>query len=433
MTGKRIEQVIPGSIADELGLGAGDYVVSIDGTEPQDILDWRLAESGERLLLAVRHRDGALVEYDIEKDYDEALGIVFASPTMDEIKRCRNNCIFCFVEQMPPQMRESLYVKDDDYRLSFLTGSYITLTNLREEELERICRLHLSPLYVSVHATAPEVRQKLMRNPNAGKILPMLQHLAACGIQFHTQVVLCPGLNDGDVLAQTMADLYALYPSVLTLAVVPVGLTGYRRGLYPLQPCTVAVARQVLAQIHAWQEKALKEKGTRFVFASDEFYTLAQEPIPPAEAYEGYPQLENGVGLVRLLLEEWEDWEKRLPPKAAAVTEATVAAGVTAALYLQPIVDRLNQIENVKVTLVPVENKFFGGHVTVSGLLTYHDLTQALKNVKGTLYLSSVMLKERKELFLDGYTVQDLAETLKTDVQVVDSLSDFLQKLLRIK
>ncbi|NLM53251.1 MAG: DUF512 domain-containing protein [Firmicutes bacterium] len=433
MTEKRIEQIIPGSIADEIGLRAGDYVVNIDGFVPQDILDWQLAESGERLLLTIRHQEGDLVEYEIEKDYDETLGIVFASPTMDEIKSCRNHCLFCFVDQMPKNMRKTLYVKDDDYRLSFLTGSYITLTNLQEEDLARICRLHLSPLYVSVHATDPESRQKLMRNPKAGKLLPLLKRLAACGIQFHTQVVLCPGLNDGAILEQTIADLYALYPSVLTLAVVPVGLTGYRKGLYALQPYTFATARKVLAQVHAWQEKALKEKGTRFVFASDEFYTLAREPLPPAEAYEGYPQLENGVGLVRIMLDAWENWQKRLPQKLAVPTEATVATGVSAAHYLQPIVDRLNEIENLTLKLVPVKNHFFGGQVTVTGLLTYHDLIKALKKVKGTLYLSSVMLKAGKDLFLDGYTIQDLAQALQTRVQVVTDLPDFLEKLLQLK
>ncbi|NLP36212.1 MAG: DUF512 domain-containing protein [Firmicutes bacterium] len=430
MTEMRIEQVIPGSIADEIGICAGDFVVDIDGSQPRDILDWQLAESSELLLLTIKHQDGQLVEYEIEKDYDETLGIVFASPTMDKIKSCRNKCVFCFVDQMPPKMRDTLYVKDDDYRLSFLTGSYITLTNLREEDLERICRLHLSPLYVSVHATDPKIRQKLMRNRHAGKLLSLMERLAACGIQFHTQVVLCPGLNDGAVLEQTITDLFALYPAVRTLAVVPVGLTGYRQGLYSLQSNSLTDARKVLKQIHAWQEKTLKEIGTRFVFASDEFYTLAREPLPPAEAYEGYPQLENGVGLVRMLLDEWEERQKSLPPKLAVPKEVTVATGVSAASYLQPIIDRLNQIENLEVSLVPVKNQFFGGQVTVTGLLTYQDLIKTLKNVKGTLYLSSVMLKEGKELFLDGYTIQDLAQTIKTEVQVVDGLPDFLENLL---
>ncbi|HZK25349.1 MAG TPA: DUF512 domain-containing protein [Oscillospiraceae bacterium] len=428
--GKLVERVEPDSIAEEIGIADGDYVIAVNGIEPADILDWQLAESGEELLLTIQHQGGELVEYEIEKDYDEALGIVFDSPTLDQLHICQNRCLFCFVDQMPARMRQTLYIKDDDYRLSFLSGSYISLTNLRKEDFERIISLHLSPLYVSVHATDPELRQRLMNHRRAGELLAALQHLAAAGIQFHTQVVLCPGLNDGEALEQTIADLYALYPAVQTLAVVPVGLTRHRQGLYPLETSDKAHARQVLDQLQAWQERSLAAHGTRFVFASDEFYTMAGMMPPAAEAYEGYRQLENGVGMVRLFLDDWADQEKNLPAKLAHATEATIATGVSAAVYLAPLVERLNQIENLQLTLLAVENHFFGGEVTVAGLLTFHDLNKVINKVKGRLYLPSVMFKEGRELFLDGYTTEELAAAAKTEVKVVQDVHDFLTMLL---
>ncbi|NLZ39443.1 MAG: DUF512 domain-containing protein [Firmicutes bacterium] len=431
--GKLVERVVPNSIAEELGIGGGDLVVAIDGKELTDILDWQLAESSEQLLLTIMHQNGELVEYEIEKDYDESLGIVFASPTLDKLRRCQNKCIFCFVDQMPPKMRETLYIKDDDYRLSFLTGSYISLTNLQEKDLQRIRQLHLSPLYVSVHATDPKLRAELMQNQRAGKLLSILKDLAQAGIQFHTQVVLCPGLNDGAALDQTIGDLFALYPSVITLAVVPVGLTGHREGLYPLSTSDKLHAQQVLAQINKWQEYCLKKQQTRFVFAADEFYCMAGIMPPDAEAYEGYQQLENGVGLVRLLLDDWDDLQKQLPSKLPKPTTATIATGVSAAFYLQPIVERLQQIENLQLNLVPVPNKFFGGGVTVAGLLTYNDLISAADKIRGTLYLPAVMLKEGKELFLDGHTTEELAAAIKKEICIVKDLKSFLTALLGMK
>ena len=428
--GKLVERVEAGSIAEELGIAGGDYVIAINGAEPADILDWQLAESDEELILTIQHQDGELVEYEIEKDYDETLGIIFASPTLDRLRICQNRCLFCFVDQMPPQLRQTLYIKDDDYRLSFLTGSYITLTNVREEDLERIIRLHLSPLYVSVHATDPELRRRLMNHRRAGELLSVMQRLVAAGIQFHTQVVLCPGLNDGEALEQTIADLFALYPAVQTLAVVPVGLTGYREGLYSLQLTDQEHARQVLIQIEAWQRRCLKEQQTRFVFAADEFYTLAGRMPPAAEAYEGFRQLENGVGMVRLFLDDWERHEKNLPVKLTKPTTATIATGVSAAVYLAPVVERLNQIENLQLTLLTVENHFFGGGVTVAGLLTSHDLNRVLPQVKGTLYLPAVMLNASRELFLDGRTAAELAAAAKTEVRFVEDITEFLSLLM---
>ena len=428
--GKLIERVEPNSIAEELAIECGDYVVAINGEELTDILDWQLAESSEQLFLTILHQNGELVEYDIEKDYDESLGIIFASPTLDKLRVCQNKCIFCFVDQMPPNLRDTLYMKDDDYRLSFLTGSYISLTNLKEEDLQRIMRLHLSPLYVSVHATDPKLRSQLMNNRRAGELLNILKRLTQAGIQFHTQVVLCPGLNDGSALDQTIADLFALYPAVQTMAVVPVGLTGHRAGLYPLAASDKLLAQQVLTQINKWQEYCWAEQQTRFVFAADEFYSMAEIIPPAAETYEGFQQLENGVGVVRLLLDSWNNLQPHLPSKLPKPITATIATGVSAACYLKPIVERLQQIENLQLTLVPVPNKFFGGGVTVAGLLTYFDLINVADKIKGTLYLPSVMLKEGEELFLDGYTTGELAAAINTKVCVVKDLSSFLAALL---
>lgn len=429
--GKLVDRVEPDSIAEELGIRSGDRIVAVNGEELGDVLDWLLSESDEGLLIAVQHMDGELVEYEIEKDYEETLGIIFDSPTLDEIRPCKNRCVFCFVDQLPPGMRETLQIKDDDYRLSFLSGSYITLTNVSEADLQRIMKLHLSPLYISVHTTNPQLRQRMLGNRQAGEVLPMLKKLADAGIEFHTQIVLCPGLNDDKQLEQTLDDLFSMYPGVRSVAVVPVGLTGHRDQLYPLSPFDADHARAVLSQLSRWQERCLAEMKTRFVFASDEFYNMAGKDLPLDDEYEGYPQLENGVGMVRLLYNAWDRWREKLPAKFTKETLATVATGASAAFYLEPIISRLNDISGLTVNLKTVPNQFFGGHVTVSGLLTYRDLTDALlkEKVNSPLYLPAVMLKEGRDLFLDGHTTNDLSETLGVEVRVVDSLDTFLQFL----
>ena len=430
--GKQVERVEPGSIAEELDIASGDTVLTINGEDPADILDWRLAESSEDVLLVVQHAAGQLVEYEIEKDFDESLGICFTSPTLDDIRSCQNRCVFCFVDQMPPMMRSTLYIKDDDYRLSFLSGSYITLTNVRDADLARIEQLHLSPLYVSVHTTDPELRRRMMNHKRAGEILTVLTRLTEAGIEFHTQVVLCPGLNDEDALDQTITDLYGLFPGIKSLAVVPVGLTGHRKNLYPLSPFDESHAKKVLEQVATWQKRCLEERGTRFVFAADEFYNMADAAIPQDPWYEDYPQLENGVGLVRLLNNAWDRWRALLPDKVVAEKTVAVVTGLSAVRYLQPIIDRLNEIEGLHVRLVPLQNKFFGGHVTVTGLLTSQDVAAGLKDIAGTdsIYLPAVMLKEGRDLFLDGHTIDDLSQQLNTDVRVVNDLDSLLTDLL---
>jgi len=429
--GKLISHVREGSVAEEAGILPGDRLLLVNGKEPGDILDWRLAESAEELLLLVQHRDNTLTEYEIEKDYHEQLGVEFDSPTLDQVRSCRNRCLFCFVDQLPPGMRRSLYLKDDDYRLSFCTGSFVTLTNLTQADLERICRLHLSPLYVSVHATEPGLRSRLLGNRRAGPIMAVLRRLAEAGISLHAQVVLCPGLNDGAALEKTINDLYSLYPAVQSMAVVPVGLTAYRGDLYQLRACSRDDAVSVLAQVNLAAERALKEHGTRFVFAADELYALAGHSIPRDGEYEGYPQLENGVGLTRLLRNEWEAWRDKLPQALTVPRAATVVTGLAAAGELAGIAARLNEIDGLTVRLVPVESRFFGGHVSVAGLLTASDLLAAFagEEVRGTLYLPQVMLKDRSDLFLDGYTLDGLSAALGAPVRAVSSLEELLQTL----
>ncbi|MBT9172106.1 MAG: hypothetical protein DDT21_00487 [Syntrophomonadaceae bacterium] len=430
--GKLVRHVEEDSVAEEVGILPGDRVLSVNGAELGDILDWRLAESAEELLLVVKHRDGSLTEYEIEKDYHEQLGLQFDPPTLDKVRSCRNRCLFCFVDQLPAGMRRSLYLKDDDYRLSFCTGSFVTLSNLSEHDLERICRLHLSPLYVSVHATEPGLRSRMLGNRRAGEIMELLRRLARSDIRVHAQVVLCPGLNDGAALERTIDDLYGLYPAVQSLAVVPVGLTAHRNDLYPLRSCQKNDAEAVLVQVNTVAGRALKELGTRFVFAADEFYGLAGYNIPQDEAYESYLQLNNGVGLVRLLLNEWEAWKGKLPRALPVPRAATLATGLAAAGYLEGIVPYLNEIGGLSVKLVPVKNRFFGDQVSVAGLLTANDLLAAFAGEKpqGALYLPRVMLKDKSELFLDGATLSGLSASLGTTVRAVSSLDELLHALL---
>jgi putative radical SAM enzyme (TIGR03279 family) len=433
-TGGLVESVEPGSIAEEIGIVPGDRILAINGEATGDILDWRLAECCEQLLLTVESSDGSLTEFEIEKEYDESLGVLFDSPTLDTVRSCQNRCLFCFVDQLPKGLRSTLYLKDDDYRLSFISGSYITLTNLDESDLDRIRSLHLSPLYISVHATEPQLRQRMLNHRRAGRLMEVLEKLACAGISFHTQVVLCPGLNDGEHLERTIGDLYSLGEASLSLAVVPVGLTGYRHGLHPLSPCERVQALEVLQQVDFWQRRSLRERGCRFVFASDELYTIAACVIPPDGFYEGYPQLENGVGLVRLLYNDWDRWLERLPQALSKKTEATVVTGISGGYYLEPVIRRLNEVENLSIRLVKAAGGFFGGHVTVAGLITAHDILSALKKEKpaGTVYLPHVMVREGKNLFLDGYTVDELSAELGTKVKIVSSLDEFLGDLLQL-
>ncbi|NPV74389.1 MAG: DUF512 domain-containing protein [Pelotomaculum sp.] len=429
--GLYIARVGRGSIAEECGLKAGDWIVAINGEPVRDLIDFRFLEAEEKLNIDVKKADGEEWVLEVEKDYDQSLGIEFGEMGFGRIKRCSNKCVFCFVDQMPSGLRRSVYVKDDDYRLSFWSGSFITLTNLGSKELERIVKQRLSPLYISVHATNPKLRAEMLGNPKAGLVMEQLRYLAAGGIEMHAQVVLCPGLNDGEELEKTIADLAGLWPAVNSLAVVPVGLTRFRKGLYALRSFNPEEARRLVCWLGLKQEEYLLEMGSPFVFPSDEFYLLAGEPVPPAERYAGFPQAENGVGLTRLFLDEWKKTEKNLPGQAAPL-KAVLITGVLGEKVLRPIVRRLNEIKNLEVSIKVIKNYFFGEQVTVAGLLTGRDLLNQIGpgETGDVLLLPSVMLRKEGAVFLDGLTLKGLARRLKACVAAVEGPRQLARVLL---
>ncbi|WP_342039301.1 DUF512 domain-containing protein [Caldanaerovirga acetigignens] len=372
----------------------------------------------------------------IEKNFDEDLGIEFENPLIDEIMRCKNKCIFCFVDQMPKGLRPSLYIKDDDYRLSILEGTYITLTNLQDKDLDRIISMRLSPLYISVHATDGNVRKTMLRNKAAEKIMDRLKFLKENGIFFHTQIVLCPGVNDKDVLERTLEDLFSLYPSMQSIAVVPVGITKYRKGLYPLRRFTQKEAQEITERVEELQRENLKRFGTRLVFVADEFYEIAKKEFPPAETYEDFPQWENGVGMVSLLRDQLTELMNEVPLSLPVKRRVKIATGISAFRFLEKVLSPLRRVENLEFEICPIRNDFFGESVTVAGLVTGRDLVAQLKKRlvdEAHLYnllVPEVMLKDGK-VFLDGLSVQDVEQKLHVKVAVVKiDGRDFLEKIL---
>ena len=408
--------VTPGSIGAELELEAGDCLLAVNGRPVRDLLDFLLVEADEDLLLEVRKRSGELWDLELEKDADQPLGLEFEHP---QPTQCGNNCIFCFVHQLPRGMRRSLYVKDEDFRFSYLYGSYVTLSNVGEAEIERIIEQHLSPLYVSVHASDDRVREHLLGR-SGPPILEVLQRLTGAGIEIHAQIVVCPGINDGPVLDQTIADLQALYPGVRSLAVVPVGLTGFRQRLPALRPPERPEAAAIVAAIHAWQDRCLVQFGNRFVFAADELYLKAEAPLPSLAAYEDLPQLENGVGLLARFRAEAAEALTEVPPLDGVTV--TVVTGTSAASEIERFVTALEEASGAELRLVVVPNRFFGGHVSVAGLLTGADLLAALQGqALGTaLLVPTVLLREGDDLFLDDLSPIDLERELGVPVYIFE-------------
>lgn len=412
--GAIVQAVRPGSIAEEAGLGPGDRIVAVNGRPPQDLIQFHFAAASDHLALTVEKPDGTLLELEMEKDEEEDLGLTFTDPLFDRIVTCVNHCIFCFVHQSPRRMRSTLYVMDDDLRLSVMDGNFITLTNWTEADWQRVFQQHLSPLYISVHTTDDDLRAFLMGTPKARGIMGHLQRLAEAGIVMHTQVVLCPGINDGPHLERSVLDLATLYPQVRTVAVVPVGLTRFRRALYPLRPYTPAEARAVLDRVHRWQRDFLDRLGSRLIFAADEWYVLADRPVPPAAAYEDFPQLDNGIGLIRRLLEEARSAWRRLPPELPAPRRVLWVTGRSAAPTLTALARRIERrVAGLAVEVQAVENRFYGPTVTVAGLLTAGDIRDALLARDGlpafdAVYLPQVALKPDAPLFLDDVTLAEL-------------------------
>lgn len=406
-----ILDVEPGSIAAELGLAKGDKIISINGQPLRDYIDYQYETAENYFTLEVKKVNGEYWQLEVEREPGEELGIIFDGIIFDRLKLCRNNCLFCFVKQQPSGMRDSLLLKDDDYRFSFLQGSFITLTNLSEEEFARIIALKLSPLNISVHTTDLDLRVRMMKNPEAGRIMEQLRRLAGAGIRFNTQVVLCPGFNDQDKLDRTIEDLISFYPSIISLGIVPVGLTKYRDGLDKLRGYDREGAREVLKQIKSWQEKVRGLYGENFIYCSDEFYLLAGEELPLYEEYNGFPQIENGIGLTRLLWYEFEKLKPSLPPRVGEKSIAIVT-GVLGAEVFKPIKKRLDLIEGLNLEIIPVENSFFGESVTVTGLLTGSDIIKGLaekEELPDQIIIPGITLNEEGK-FLDDLTLRDLEE-----------------------
>lgn len=420
-----IVNVLPGSTAARLGLKPGDVIVSVNGEAIYDVIDFKFYSADERLSLVVRREDGGISKLTLSKELDDNLGLEF---TPLHIKRCRNKCIFCFVDQMPPSCRKTLYVKDDDFRASFLYGNFITLGALSEPDWERIFKQRLSPLYISVHATDPVLRSSMLRNKKSPDILESLKRLAAGGIRMHTQIVLCPGVNDGEHLGKTIADLAGLFPAVSSIAAVPVGITTFREGLFPLKTFSRQEARAVIERIKPLATRFKKQFGTRLVFASDEFYIKAEEPMPPPSFYEDFPQIENGVGLVATFMGEVS--RTRLPARIAPVA-ATVVTGVSFGKILSGVLERLQRIGGATVKQVTVKNRFFGPSVTVTGLLTGGDILHALqgKRLGDMVLIPSSALKEDEDVFLDNMSLEELERHLHVKVFKVDGFKELITVL----
>ncbi|HWR38046.1 MAG TPA: DUF512 domain-containing protein [Patescibacteria group bacterium] len=428
-----IAQVVPGSIADELGVKPGDILLSINGQPIKDLIDLSFAVADENIELVIEKESGEQELYEFEKDYDENLGIEFTSAVFDRVRSCANHCVFCFVDQMPTGLRETLYVKDDDYRLSFLYGNFITLTNMTPEDMRRIQQLHLSPLYVSVHTTDGGLRTKMLGIPQAASIMEQLNALIEQGIEIHTQVVLCPGINDGEHLKKTMDDLFALHPQVVSLAIVPVGLTKFREQCYPLQKFTPAGAREIVRMVEKRQADCFKDTGNHFVYLSDEFYLNAGRPIPEAAQYDEFPQLENGVGLVRCFLDEWDAVAAETPVVTSGLLRhVDVVCGISAAKILKSLFAKI-AIPNLQVRIVAVENQFFGPDVTVTGLLTGQDIINTLLREpspkRDAVILPGVALRSGETVFLDNMDIKEVTAAIGVPVHIAYSAGELYRLL----
>lgn len=427
MKKKELEHIIkavePGSIAWELELEPGDVLLSVNGEAVEDIFDYQYLTNEEYLEILVRKADGEEWELEIEKEYEEELGLVFENGLMDEYRSCRNKCIFCFIDQMPPGMRDTLYFKDDDSRLSFLQGNYVTLTNMSDHDIDRIIRYHLEPINISFQAMNPALRCKMLNNRFAGDALAKVERLFEAGIEMNGQIVLCKGINDGRELEYSLKALEKYVPHLKSVSVVPVGLTRFREGLYPLEPFEREDAEAVLEQIERWQAYYWNRYGTHLVHAGDEWYLLAGREVPAEESYDGYLQLENGVGMVRLLLEEVHACLKEMEGDGRK-RRVSIATGKLAASYIRRLTEEIGKrFPGLTVCVYQIENRFFGERITVAGLITGGDLLEQLrgKELGEALLLPCNMLRSGERVFLDDVTVEDVEKALQIPVHIVKS------------
>ncbi len=430
----RITKVLPDSIAAEIGFESGDAIVAINGTRPRDLIDYQFLCADEVLELEVLDATGKTHSLEIEKDYDQDLGLEFETALFDGLIQCNNRCPFCFIDQQPPGKRTSLYLKDDDYRLSFLYGSYLTLTNLPEREWQRIEQMRLSPLYVSVHATEPEVRIRLLKNPRAGQILQQIKWFQERRLQIHAQVVVCPGINDGKHLEQTLKDLASFHtgevPAVASVAVVPVGLTRFRPPEDELIPVTREKAQEVISQVQMLSQQFRQQFGSSVVWLADEWFLIAGEELPSESEYEEYPQIDNGVGSIQLFLKQFATVAAELlPPKVYPQRKLTWVVGNAVEKAFQPILKRLNFVEGLEVNMRALCSDYWGQTISVTGLLTGHDL---LINLEGQdlgdgILLPNVMLKNGELVFLDDMSIEELAGRLNTKIFPVAGVEDLIK------
>ncbi len=429
----RITRVLPDSIAAEIGFEPGDAIVSINNTRPRDLIDYRFLCSDEYLELQVLDESGKTHLVEIEKDYDDDLGLEFTTALFDGLIQCNNRCPFCFIDQQPPGKRASLYYKDDDYRLSFLYGSYLTLTNLTEAEWRRIEQLRLSPLYVSVHATEPEIRTRLLKNPRAGQIMSQMQWFQERRLQIHAQVVVCPGINDGIHLERTLLDLVSFHrgdiPAVASVAVVPVGLTRFRPSEDELVPVSQEKAVEVIKLVRQLQIKFRQQFGSNVVWLADEWFLIAREDIPSESHYEDYPQIGNGVGSIRLFLKEFQATaERMLPIKLDRPRCLTWVVGNAVERAFQPLVEKLNTVIGLQVDLVALRSEYWGQEITVTGLLTGQDLLLGLsgKDLGEGILLPALMLKHDDTKFLDDLTVTEVSDRLGIHIFPVSGVEQLI-------
>ncbi len=428
-----ISRVLPGSIGDELELEAGDILLGINDKEIEDVFDYRYLMNEEYVVLLIEKKGGEVWELEVEKEYEEDLGIEFENGLMDDYRSCSNHCLFCFIDQMPPGMRKTLYFKDDDSRLSFLQGNYVTLTNMSDHDIERIIHYHLEPINISFQAMNPKLRCRMLHNRFAGDALLKVDRLYEAGIAMNGQIVLCKGINDGKELEYSLEKLSAYAPLLESVSVVPVGLTKYREGLYPLQAFQREDAREVIRQIRHWQEKMMEMHGIHFVHASDEWYILAEWELPEEETYDGYLQLENGVGMLRLLeAEVKEALEERTGDDREV--HVTLATGKLAGPYIARYAREISRkFPHVRVDVKTITNHFFGEMITVSGLITGIDLKEQLLGTElgNQVLIPCNMLRDGEDVFLDDVSVRELSKTLGREIVIVDeSGSDLVSAIL---
>lgn len=435
-TNNVISKVYKDSIADELGIEVGDLLISINGEPIHDIIEYRFLLSDEYLEVEIQKQNREVYIYEIEKDYDDDLGIEFTNPIIDKAKSCRNKCVFCFIDQLPKGMRETLYFKDDDSRLSFLQGNFVTLTNMSEEDINNIIKYRISPINISVHTTNPELRKTMIKNKFAGNLYSIMERLAEAQIQMNCQIVLCPGYNDKEELERTVSDLTKLYPYVNSAAAVPVGITKHREHLPNLEIFNEKTAGETIDQVDKLQKKYLKALGTRFIFLSDEFYIMANRKLLDYDEYEGFIQFENGVGMISKFEREIKDYLENLSEDhKSKIKKVSIATGHSAYEFMCEMAKCImEKCPNVQIDVYKIINNFFGDTITVSGLVTATDIIDQLKdkNLGETLYIPRSMLKADEEIFLDNITLENLSDIMGLEVvPCLNEGKDFIDKILK--